>query len=226
MTKGILNLQMMGRFGNQAMQFLAAKAIAERDNLELRTPRWIGEKIFQIEPTDEPDYSGDYMHGYFQNQASAIYTLSQVRGWLKFQPLVADAMAIFRHREIVAHLRRGDFEGYNYPRPSLQSYYNACHKFGLPATEMCFVMEEKPIRVSELSGELEWVPDFWMMVHAANLFRANSSFSFVAGMLNAGRIFSPNIDGLDGGEKLVEFEEGNHCKLANHADFTDIRVAP
>lgn len=227
MTVGILNLQMLGRFGNQAMQYLAARAIAERDNLELRTPRWVGEKIFQIEPTAEPDYSGEFCHGYQQNQDAAIYTLTQVREWFRFQDWVRASMRqIAIKPKVVGHVRRGDFKGYNYPQISLQSYYNACHKFAVCASDLCFVMEESPISSPWLSDEVSWLTDFCTMANADVLFRANSSFSFVAGMLCIGRVFSPRIDGLAGGEQLVEFEAGNHCCLANHSDFTDLHIKP
>lgn len=226
MSKPILNLQMMGRFGNQALQFLAAKAIAERDGLELRTPRWIGEKIFQIEPTAEPDYSGEYMHGYFQSQDAAIYTLRQVREWFRFQGWVTDALfSLCAGRPIVAHLRRGDFSGYSYPMCSLLSYYNACQKFSLNPAAMCFVSEEHPT-IGGMDVGFSWLPDFYMMCSSSVLLRANSSFSFVAGMLNQGRVFSPRIDGLTGGEQLVDFEAGNHCRLVDLDGFTDMRIEP
>jgi len=222
---GILNLQMLGRFGNCAMQWLAARAISERDNLELRTPRWIGEKIFQIEPTAEPDYSGDYMRGYSQNQERAIYTLTQVREWFRFQEWVHLALnSLCTNRPIVAHLRRGDFSGYSYPICSLQSYYNACHKFSLDPTKMCFVSEESPT-IGGMEVGFSWLPDFYMMANCRRLLRANSSFSFVAGMLGP-QVFSPRIDGLTGGEQLVDFEAGNHCKLCDLEGFSDLCIKP
>lgn len=223
----VLNLQMMGRMGNQAMQYLAARAISERDGLELRTPRWIGEKIFQIEPTAEPDYSGDFLRGYHQNQDAAIYTLKQVREWFRFQDWVEDVLfSSCGGRSVVGHLRRGDFTGYSYPVCSLQSYYDACDKFGISPESICFVSEEHPTRIPhrDIPDDISWLPDFYTMATCAILFRANSSFSFVAGMINSGTIFSPRIDGLSGGEQLVQFERGNHCRLANHSDFTDIHV--
>ncbi len=226
MTKPILNLQMMGRFGNQCFQFCAAKAIAERDGLELRTPRWVGEKIFQIDPTAEPDYSGEFMRGYFQNSESAIYTLTQVREWFAFKPVIETILSPLDDRQIVGHIRRGDLEGYGYPSVALQSYYNACHKFGLPTGDMCFVMEECPTNIPPFPTELSFLPDFYIMCKAKVLLRANSSFSFWSGALNTGRVFSPVIDGLSGGEHLCEFIEGNHSKLCSLEGFTDIYLKP
>ncbi len=226
MTKGILNLQMMGRFGNQAMQYLAARAIAERDNLELRTPRWIGEKIFAGVPaTAEPDYSGDYLHGYFQNQASAIYTLTQVREWFRFKPEIERELNPLRGMPCVAHMRRGDMAGYGYPLVALQSYYNACHKFDL--FDPCFLTEESPTIIALLPPDICFVADFYVMSTALTLLRANSTFSFVASMLNPNRVLSPVIDGLEGGkEHLCEFVEGNWPKLCNLEGFTDLHIKP
>lgn len=230
MSQGILNLQMLGRFGNQAMQFLAAKAIAERDNLELRTPRWIGEKIFQIEPTAEPDYSGDYMRGYSQNQERAIYTLRQVREWFRFKPWAEGALYCRSGSRLplVGHLRRGDLAGYGYPIVAVQSYYDACHKFNLDLDDLCFVSDGIPETIDPIGefSDCPWLPDFYIMCRAQTLLRANSSFSFVAGMLNTGQVYSPRIDGLTGGEQLVEFEAGNHCRLADLEGFSDLNIKP
>lgn len=227
MTRGILNLQMIGRTGNQCLQYLHARAIAERDNLELRTPRWVGEKIFQIEPTAEPDYSGEFLHGYFQNQESAIYTLRQVREWFRWRPEIEMVLKTRAGKEIVGHLRRGDYIGYGMPTISVQSYYHACHKFKLDPTEMCFVTDTSGVPESPFYNDFPWLPDFYIMSTAKTLLRANSSFSFVAGMLNPNRVLSPDISGKVGGqEHLCEFHEGNHQKLADLTGITEMRIAP
>lgn len=219
-----INLQMIGRFGNQCMQYLHARALAERDGLELRTPRWIGEKVFQIEPTAEPDYSGAYLHGYFQNQESLIYSQAQVCEWFKFRSEIEAMLASLRGIELVGHQRHGDYEGYNYPIIALQSYYNACLKFGFTKEIICFVLEESPTLVCGLPAELQFVADFFVMANAKVLFRANSTFSWVAGALNPNKVFSPRIDGLSGGPQLVNFEYGNHCKLVDLEGFTDLHL--
>lgn len=223
-----LNLQMMGRTGNQMFQYAHAKALAERDGLELRTPRWVGEKIFQIEPTAEPDYSGQYLSGYFQNQHSAIYTQTQVRAWFKFQPWVHELLGHLKPAadSIVGHLRRGDFHGYGYPIPNLQSYYNCCHKFGLDVTKLCFVLEECPTKIGGLTDEFDFLPDFYIMCHAATLLRANSTYSWWASVIGGARTFCPDIDEAPSGECLVEFEEGNHKKMFTGENFTDIVLKP
>ncbi len=229
MSKGILNLQMIGRFGNQAMQYLHARAIAERDGLELRTPRWVGEKIFQIEPTAEPDYSGDYMRGYHQNQESAIYTLRQVREWFRFKPEIealVDSVAYVKSG-VVGHLRRGDMIGCGYPVVAVQSYYNACHKFGIDVNDLCFVTDAVSDKAYFILKDFPWLPDFYIMANSKTLLRANSSFSFVAGMLNPNRVLSPVIDGLEGGkEHLCDFVDGNWPRLASLEGITDMHVQP
>jgi hypothetical protein len=220
----IINLQMLGRFGNNAVQYLHARALAEATGSELRTPRWEGERIFQIPKTAEPDYSGAYLHGYFQNQESVNYTLSQVRSWFKFQPWVEESLGNLKpDREmVVAHLRRGDYVGYSYPMISMDSYYRACVCFGFPPTKLCFVSEENPTQVT---GIVDWLPDFYMMCKATTLLRANSTFSLIAGMLCTGTVLSPNIDGLKGGEVHdVDFVMGNHKRLTNLEGITDMRA--
>jgi len=229
MSQGVLNLQMMGRFGNMALQYCAARAIAERDNLELRTPRWVGEKIFAGVPvTAEPDYSGDFMRGYHQNQDAAIYTLTQVREWFRFQPWIVELIHdLCGHKTIVAHLRRGDMAGYGYPLVSLASYYTVCIKNSLNADAMCFVSEEIPTVAAFFADEVSWLPDFYTMANAKTLLRANSTFSFVAGMINPNRVFSPVITGLEGGkEHLCEFRDDNSAKLCNLDGFTDLHIKP
>lgn len=225
---GILNLQMIGRAGNQMLQYLHARALAERDGLELRTPRWIGEKIFQIAPTAEPDYSGDFCRGYHQNQESAIYTLTQVREWFRWRGALESELRFHTRspRSAAAHLRRGDYLGYGMPVVSVQSYYNACHKFSIDPTQLCFVSDEQPTRLVGMPDEFDWLPDFYIIATAKTLLRANSSFSFVAGMLNTGRVLSPVIDGLEGGEHLCEFVEGNWPRLCSLEGFTDLHIKP
>jgi len=223
-----LNLQMIGRFGNCCFQYLHARAIAERDGLELRTPRWVGEKIFQIEPTAEPDYSGDYLHGYFQNQESAIYTRTQAREWFRFQPWVEE---LFDHLKpspetIVAHRRVGDLIGYGYPTISLESYRSACFTYDLDESKMCFVAEDHPTFVLRTPLNILFLPDFYIMCKAKTLLRANSSFSWMAGTLTDGEVFSPVIDDLEGGEHLCKFVKGNHPKLCSLEGFTDIHLKP
>lgn len=222
-----LSLQMIGRFGNQCFQWAAAKAIAERDGLELRTPRWDGEKIFQIEPTAEPDYSGQYLSGYAQNQTSAIYTKSQAQKWFQFQPWVHEKLGHLKPSadQIVGHLRRGDYHGYGYPIINLQSYYNCCHKFGLDVGKLCFVLEECPTKGCD---ELPFLPDFYIMCRASTLLRANSTYSWWASVISGARTFCPDIDNAPGGETLVDFVEGNHKRMFSGGgdNFTDIYLQP
>lgn len=224
-----LNLKMIGRFGNQCFQFLAAKAIAERDGLELRTPRWVGEKIFQIELTADPDYSQRSTSGYFQSQEAAIYTRTQVRQWFKFQVWVDDEMERFVSTSaILCHRRIGDYVGvYNYPVISKTAYENAIEEFGFDKDwPPQFITEEYPNIVEAFTGDLAFVPDFYMMCKCPILFRGNSCFSWMAGAINTGRVFSPIVKHLVGGVEHddVEFVESLHPAISDRGDCTDIHL--
>lgn len=224
MSKPILNLQMMGRFGNMAMQYLAARAIAERDGLELRTPRWIGEKIFQIEPTAEPDYSSGFICSYFMSQPEICYTLTQVRKWFSFQGWVEERLKPLSGVDIAAHIRRGDFETEGYCIPTLDSYYKACRQHGLNESSMCFVTEYSPTHIIGMPKGAEMIPDFFILAKARTLLRANSSFSFVAAMINTGTIYSPVTIPIPGYCDL-EFVKGNYPSISEiHDCCTDLHI--
>ena len=93
---------------------------------------------------------------------------------------------------------------------------------------MSFVTEESPHRVDGIPEDLSFLPDFYRLVNASVLLRANSTFSFLAGLLNTGIVLSPRIDGLVGGKEHddVNFEVGNHCRLADLSFCSDLFVAP
>lgn len=224
-----INLQMIGRFGNQMFQYAHARALAERDGLELRTPRWVGERVFDINPTPEPNYSGEYLHGYFQNQHSAIYTKSQVKNWFKFRPWVESKLKHLTPapETIVGHIRRGDMAGYGYPVLKMDSYFDACILHGLDYRHLCYVLEEAPTHVDGIEPELSWLPDFYIMAKATTLLRANSTFSWWAAAIGNARVFSPDIRGLTGGvEHNVKFFEGNHPRIADLEGIGDIYLKP
>lgn len=111
----VLVCTFQGRFGNQVMQYLFCRALAERHRIGLRTDPWIGERIFDIShprpdgpsPTRfnetelirhinlleaaHPGF-GDCAHctlefrGYAQMQQCAVYTKRQAQAWLRLRP--------------------------------------------------------------------------------------------------------------------------------------------
>ena len=231
----ILNLRMLGRFGNQCFQYLHGRAIAERDGLELRTPRWVGEDIFQIEKTAEVDSSQPSIGGYFQNQQSAVYTRTQIRKWFKFQEWVDrdmhNCLNKFSEVKILCHRRAGDYVG-DYPTISRESFNNAVEKSGFGTThvegwarsDIVFIEEETPNKVDQFHGNLSFVPDFYLLSKCPVLFRGNSTFSWIAGAINTGLVFSPIVKHLVGGidHDNVEFVEGLWPTISDRGDCSDI----
>lgn len=251
----VLHATLQGRTGNQCLQWLFAKAMAERTGAEFRCDDWIGNRVFEISapihtgaalkrvnehgliqwsllPKDlQPDIE---FRGYAQLQECMIYTKQQAQGWLRIRPeLLAELARIrehhFRNDTIVAHHRKGDFIGYSYPVVSRLSYRQQAHRyFGFGSRDIQYVCEEDPLPAMGLPDGLGFLPDFYRLMTAPTLMRANSTFSFLAGLLNNGVVLSPRIDGLIGGieHDNVKFEAGNHCRLANLSFCSDLHVAP
>jgi hypothetical protein len=217
---------LIGRFGNQLFQWAHSKAYSEKFGHELRTPRWIGEKIFQIEPTEEPDGTETVLGGYAQNQEALIYTGRKVREWFTFRPEIESQLQAIPIPKMVFHRRTGDYAALGYVVVSLQSYLKAALSFGYGDQQLADVeimSAESPFASSSFSGELSFLPDFYRMMKAPVLFRANSTFSWWAATLGEGAVYSPIIDGLTGGrEQDCEFVLGNHPRFANLPNVTDL----
>lgn len=246
----ILNLSPQGRFGNVCMQFLFCRALAERYRYTLHCDEWIGEKAFDV---STPRYSGpplprlneitifDHIdrgidlefRGYAQMQKCMVYTKRQAQEWLKIRSEWLPALGrIGSHRfsndSIVAHHRKGDFAGYNYPMISRLSYQQTAHFYFVSGKQIEFVSEEEPTPRTDLPDDLTFLPDFYRLMNAPTLMRANSTFSFIAALLGNGLVLSPRIDGLVGGieHDNVHFEAGNHCKLADFDFCSDLYITP
>lgn len=239
---GAISCQLIGRFGNQVMAYLFSRAYAERHGFALHGPKWYGDEIFDISPMlpqrdDLPDrcdkdwQDGESFRftGYAQSQRCMIYTKAQAQSWLKFRPEILEKLdrAVIGKRIRLCHLRRGDFFGYGYPVVSRGSYRNALDGLGFSALEFNFVSEESSLISNLFPDYLSFLPDFYRLTQAPILLRANSSFSWCAGLLNDGIVMSPIIDGLEGGkEHDCEFVAGNWPRLSNFDFVTDLHVLP
>lgn len=218
---------LIGRFGNKMFQWAHAKALSEDLGLELVTPPWEGERIFEIERTRQKRPDDIELGGYRQRQVDLNYTRTQARGWFKVRQWVKDELSfeIEHLSHILCHRRVGDYIGYGYPVVSFDSYVNAIDKMthhigGAIWTE---ISDENPNHHKSFVGDLEFVPDFIRLMHAKVLFRGNSTFSWWAATLSDAEVYSPVIDGLEGGkEHDVEFVKGNHKKFCNLAFVTDL----
>lgn len=246
----VLALKMMGRFGNQLFQYAFARAYAEQHGMELQTQPWVGEHIFEITPNairvncdmlrqhDEKSLlleghaaGEDFTYcSYSQNDNCLIYTKSDLRRWFKFRPNVETALRNYWAPHcrpfVVAHRRVGDYLGYSYPVVAKESYRRVAEKMGL-ADRLQWITEEEPHVCPEIPAEYAFICDFWRLMQAPVLLRGNSCFSWWAGALGDGDVWSPRIDGRVGGQEHdVEFEWGNHCRFCNLDFVTDLHLRP
>jgi hypothetical protein len=214
---------LIGRFGNANFQFCHARKRAELEGATLCTPPWIGERIFDI-PEACRDQDGEHIGGYAQNQESLIYSRRDVLNWLRIRPEIQAKLDTFVPQgEIVAHVRRGDYKDLQYPLVSLSSYYRAAANLGFE--KLAIVSEEAPLTHPDFTGDLGFLPDFYRLLKAKVLFRANSSFSWWAGTLSEAQVYAPVIDGTPGGvESDCDFVAGNWPKLANLPVCTDLHL--
>lgn len=245
---GILVASLMGRMGNQTMQWLFAYAFAQKYGREFQCEEWIGERIFDLPKYARP-VSRDFkrvseldifgrpfgpsqnenleFRGYAQTQAAMIYSKREAQSWLKLRPEIEEVCR--KHRpdgeRIVAHIRRGDYTGYGFVVVSAASCIQACDEFGLNSRAMSMLTEEFPTAHDGLPDDLSFMPDFYRMMTAPTLLRGNSSFSWLAALLGNGLVLSPVIDGLEGGkEHHCRFVAGNWPRFANLDFTTDLHV--
>lgn len=219
-----IGAHLIGRFGNQCFQYAYARKLAEQQGRELHTNAWAGQKIFQL---NEPPLDGSeemLPEHYRQDQDSLIYTRADARRWFAWRPEVAEKLPLYVPR-VMAHLRRGDFFACGYPVVGFNAIVAAVLAHGFGKESLGWAMEESPY-LRGFSGELSFVPDFWRLCHAEILFRSNSSFSWWAATLGNGRVFSPIIEGLQGGVEhdAVPFVEGNWPRLAELPGITDLHL--
>lgn len=217
---------LIGRCGNALFQYAHARALCEQKGWELATPPWIGERIFEIDHGIRTDVADHVLGGYCQNQESLIYSRKWLLDTLRLRPeLQARLDSFVPSGEIVAHLRRGDFAGYGYPCISKQSYLQAAEKFGFNPDDIVYVSEEEPLKHPDFTGELAFLPDFYRMMKAKVLFRANSSFSWWASALGEAMTFSPDIRGKPGGvESDCEFHWGNSMQLSELPNMSELNL--
>lgn len=219
-------VSLIGGFGNALFQYSAARAIAERDGLELRTPEWAGEKIFLLPPVNRERRGAHILGGYRQNQASAIYTRAQIKEWFKFKPEIEEMLekGVPKLKNL-AHTR--DYGDAPYLSTiSSQSYQKGILKFGFEIDNFSSIAQSHPF-VLKGCEQFDFLPDFYTLMKADVLFRANSTFSMWAAWLGNGKVYSPVMDGKPGGKVVdVEFVEGNHPKCCEYPDVGDITLKP
>lgn len=233
-----LAVSFYARLGNNMFIYAHARALAEQTGVELRTPPWVGEAIFTLDnyPIKRPDGSEQVLAGYFQSQKDIIYTRADCRRWFAIKPELLPKLVKHSAYWPHAHFRRGDYAGAGYPLISRKAVDAAVaeHQFPgdlrknmIPGREYHVVSDEHPLIDPEFTGELAMLPDFYRLMRAPVLYRANSTFSWWAATLSHGRVFAPIITGLAGGieHDNVPYVEGNWPKCADGMDFvTDLHL--
>lgn len=235
----VVTASLIGRMGNQAMTFLFAKAYAEAHGHD-----------FQCSPP--PELRGAFMlddiapltaHGlsqrnefelngegdvdircYAQSQKAMIYTKAWAQRTLRIRPEWLVLLEAQRPKFlIVGHRRVGDYAGYGYPIVSQASYERACERHGLEVNRLVMLTEETAMHCEGIPQSLSFLADFYAMMDANILLRGNSSFSWLAGLLGNGRVFSPIVEDKSG-EQDCEFVEGNWPRFCHLTNITDLHL--
>lgn len=232
-----VGISFTGRFGNQLFQYAFARAYAEAHQATLLTPEWIGKTIFNL---SDPPLNIDLplagfdeipngrinltLRGHFQFQDAINYmSRAKLKSWFQTQGRWQQKFAT--RLPIAAHLRRGDYMHYSnvFCVVGEASYIAACKKFGLDANKITWISEEN----QKTQDAIPFLEDFVLLQNADVLLRANSSFSWWAGVLGNGRVFSPLVENRVGVHD-VEFVEGNWPRIADgyncHTNISDLYV--
>lgn len=210
-----IHVNLIGGLGNNLFQYAYARAYALENGIALTTNRWIGEEIFDL-PSAYGQAGTVLEPHYRQDQASLIYTRKQVKDWFRFKPEVQTRLEELSTPAFAAHRRVGDYSDLGYVVVSRLSYQKGIRKFGYEPGRFCLFTEEAGGNMLE---------DFYRMMKSEVLFRGNSTFSWWAATLSDAVVYSPVIDGLEGGmEQECEFVEGNHPKFANLPGITDLHL--
>lgn len=203
-----------GRFGNAIHQFVACNSYAEFVNCFFSFNKdWNGLKIFDVcinykdvefglRNVNEHELimgtENINLDGFFQNiKFYKIMYLNKIKTWLKIKDKWLNKFPKKKDFYIACHLRRGDMVEYStsYPVFTEQSYINAVRKFGFNDNDVIWVSENDPILDDECNSlGIPFLPDFMTLYHSDVLFRANSTFSFWAGVLGGCIMYSPIHD--------------------------------
>ena len=235
MGQGVISMSklgQMGRFANQLVQYMFLRTYARQHDLEVQTPRWIGQQLFGLndppivrqwpeflevhdkdeaqmviphltEPLRNVDVAGffQYPTRYYVPQQRFIQQLFTPIPSIQ-KPLDA---AVSRLRQgsrtlVGLHVRRGDYGfSYFYRTPLdwykrwLERMWPEWHDPVLflatdePRPVLRALKRYRPVTASDLGLRLPiapYYPDFFLLSHADVLAIPNSTFSFVAALLN------------------------------------------
>ena len=236
MSTGIVTVSCLGqdgRFGNQMFQYAFARAYADKLGAELQTPKWVGQEVFE-DIIDNPitvSLPTSRLHdvlrcdnnvnlwGYFQSKPfTDFYTEPWVKNLFRVKPKWRDKFYTEKCYA-AAHVRRGDF---THPKTmerfcvvTRESYQAAYDQVCCGSLPLQWISDETPTIDPTVPAAIDFLPDFMTLINAKVLFRANSSFSFWAGVLTTGAVYSPIVDDLVG-VQTVPFGAGNWHKIVGY----------
>ena len=232
MTK-IVQIKLLGGFGNQLHQYAAARKYAALVGAKLEVPpdsQWIP-TVFGLQdptwsrelpevndgasgqgPTVEWGKVNIRLGGYFQTQ-EWVGRLSrrELRQWFVVrEDLVERANLPQISTYVAAHLRRGDYVDHPlYCTVSKRSYEQAVERLGLRINH--WATQERP---RQGPRGIEFLHDWLLLTRASTLLRANSTFSWWAAALGDGDVYAPIVEDRVG-EHDVEFAHGNWPRCAD-----------
>lgn len=232
----------MGGLGNQLHTYAFARAYAERYGCQLQVDHWIGQDIFEIsdppitarglpERTEfnvQPGEVDILFATYAQSQRAMNYTRSQAKKWFTLKPSIRETLQ--HHVPTPAHvwhIRRYNLGGFT--DVSQASYEAASTAAGFDPKLFFIVSEETKHPCPDLPESVrDFLPDFFMLMNAKVLFRANSTFSWWAHVLadESQRVFAPLVHGLPSGICDCQFVEGNVPRCGDFAFTSDLHLIP
>ena len=234
---GIVQVKLLGGFGNQLHQYAAARKYAELVDARFEVPpesRWIPDAFGTYDPpwsrtlpevNDGASGSGPTLEwgqtnvrltGYFQTQ-EWVGRLSrrEIRQWFAVRRELVDRLAVSLPAAgtyTAAHLRRGDYVDHPlYCTVSERSYTLAAAKLGLHIDEWATQEHPRPG-----PRGLEFLTDWLLLTRAMTILRANSTFSWWAAALGESDVYAPVVEDRVG-EHDVEFVRGNWPRCADAA---------
>lgn len=250
---GIVQAQLLGGFGNQTHQYVAARAYAEQIDAKFECPNWTGREIFGLNdafpsrsdlpvvndgcagtpPTVEWGQRDIVLGGYFQMQKWIDFlSRTQLKQWLRIQPrwlsLIPRATSLSWYA--AAHMRQGDYIGWGmFANIAEPSYEAACDEHGIPRDKLIWVKQNTPRLIAGVPAELSFLPDFLTLVQADVLLRANSTFSWWAAVLGNGEVYAPVVEDHVGWYD-ARFVKGNWPRCADRArtgvQIDDLHLRP
>jgi hypothetical protein len=224
------SLGRLGRWGNQLFQYAFTRKFAETTASRLELPPWVGEDVFDLRHArvsrplpltalDEVPWGATdvNLHGYFQFQECLdLFSQRELRRWFTPRPDLARFFTRPRRPYVACHLRRGDYVRLStiYCVVSRASYVRHLERLGVRVADVIWVSDDEPRAHHPFleSCGLGFLDDFFTLVDADVILRANSTFSWWAAALSNAVVWSPLVNDLTA-EHDVEFVAGNHPKF-------------